>query len=639
MAIKQKEPFTIATPLGWVSLALVSLAIITATTYFGGMRMLVAKPLFLVGAALWGLMLAHLSVAWQRGTKMGDWLDLTVMLFLGYLLFSWIYSPTTFDARKEALWVLTYAAIFWNVRYGLRNRDYAAWIMGFIVLAAAIACVYGFVHKGQDVYSIWGTLRPDYGVRMSGTFGCPNHFANLLVMACACALILGVMPGIAGPVRVLCFYFVAFFTVGIFFSISRGGYIAWVVTMCVLVMTTQSSGSRYGWIWKTLILTVISALVLFAIVNSNSVIQRLQQNPMLDVRVALAKDALTIWQSAPLFGTGAASFRFVHPRIQDKDYSTLAEYTHNDYLNLLADYGLTGFLIVAGFFGILAAILLIRRRTQTFTDRHVLLNRLTLAVFAGMMAHSVVDFNFHIPACAMTFFAIMGLGTMRTQRDPSDILSLNLKPALTTISTLALLITLFYTYRTWSGACFLTRNEPILHTLDTDQVLRLAKKGLSIDPVNTAIPENFADALRVRLIENNQKQTDVTEKDLIERIQVGQTALTLYDLALKTNPIDDRIFIKKAVINDLLGRYPEAYILYDQALTQQPHNRYFHQLLGFHLWKRGAYQKALERFKIVKTYPLSHRTDRDKIMIERVDKAIVRLEKVVEKINAKNKNP
>jgi tetratricopeptide (TPR) repeat protein len=91
---------------------------------------------------------------------------------------------------------------------------------------------------------------------------------------------------------------------------------------------------------------------------------------------------------------------------------------HNDYLDLLAEYGLAG---MAGFLLFLAAHLrnglhtffwLVRKRLQFSADwrsSSLALNIGCLCAVAAYMVHSVVDFNLHIPANAMLMAFVFGM--------------------------------------------------------------------------------------------------------------------------------------------------------------------------------------------------------------------------------------
>jgi tetratricopeptide (TPR) repeat protein len=117
---------------------------------------------------------------------------------------------------------------------------------------------------------------------------------------------------------------------------------------------------------------------------------------------------LTLIGDYPLLGTGlgtyVASFRRHKPTLD----AGLVEHTHNDYLELLAETGAAGFLIVAGGLGWCGW----RTFTRGVARHDPEIRGLVFGGLAGVVAmgvHSLVDFNLHIPANALTFAVILGL--------------------------------------------------------------------------------------------------------------------------------------------------------------------------------------------------------------------------------------
>lgn len=89
-----------------------------------------------------------------------------------------------------------------------------------------------FLHFRVGVYPIgpvpilgWEMVpRPDYEARMSGTFGCPNHFGNYLVQATLAAFTLMAWPGCPWLARLLAGWSALASSMGVAFSISRGSF-------------------------------------------------------------------------------------------------------------------------------------------------------------------------------------------------------------------------------------------------------------------------------------------------------------------------------------------------------------------------------------------------------------------------------
>ena len=129
-----------------------------------------------------------------------------------------------------------------------------------------------------------------------------------------------------------------------------------------------------------------------------------------ELRVAMDKDTWRIFQDHPLTGTGLGTLIAVYPRYESFYNGTTVDHAHNDFLELLADTGLVGGVCGALFIG-----LLFRRGFANFqvaaggSARALVAG--PLVGCAGMLLHSFVDFNLHIPSNALIFLLLTSLAT------------------------------------------------------------------------------------------------------------------------------------------------------------------------------------------------------------------------------------
>jgi len=122
------------------------------------------------------------------------------------------------------------------------------------------------------------------------------------------------------------------------------------------------------------------------------------------------KDTWRIFVDHPWIGTGLGTLQFVYPRYESRYDGYVVDHAHNDYLELLADTGVAG-----GFCGIAFLVLLFRQgflnlRSAT-TPFGVAFHSGGLAACSGLLLHSAVDFNLHIPSNALLFFLIAFTGS------------------------------------------------------------------------------------------------------------------------------------------------------------------------------------------------------------------------------------
>jgi TPR repeat protein len=124
-------------------------------------------------------------------------------------------------------------------------------------------------------------------------------------------------------------------------------------------------------------------------------------------RVALA--TLELWRQAPLRGHGGGGFRVLFPAQRPAEVSDrLYDHAHNDYAQLLAEFGLLGALLAVGIAG--GAVVCAIRAMRTRKRRSI--QGLALGCVVALLAlaiHSFTDFNLQIPANASLFTVILAL--------------------------------------------------------------------------------------------------------------------------------------------------------------------------------------------------------------------------------------
>ncbi len=196
-------------------------------------------------------------------------------------------------------------------------------------------------------------------------------------------------------------------------SASRGGIIGLFFELVLLTFL-----SRARQIGKRQLLGV-AALALVAgsftvWLGVSEAIQRFEQlipsEMAPDSRVAMYHDTWHIVVHHPWVGTGLGTLIAVYPRYASFYDGLVVDHAHNDYLELLADTGLAG-----GFCGLAFIVVLFWRGLTNVRSAGDRWRRAifagSLVACAGLLLHSLVDFNLHIPANALLFLLLASLAT------------------------------------------------------------------------------------------------------------------------------------------------------------------------------------------------------------------------------------
>ena len=130
-----------------------------------------------------------------------------------------------------------------------------------------------------------------------------------------------------------------------------------------------------------------------------------------DSRLSIWQDSLMIFKHHPL-GIGMGNFRNIFPVYNVSNISeTKFLYAHNDYLQLLVEAGIPGFLaLVSGFFVFLGKSVKKIKKLEPQDDP--LRFFLAVGAMSGLVSiafHSFFDFNLHMPANLIYFVTLIAI--------------------------------------------------------------------------------------------------------------------------------------------------------------------------------------------------------------------------------------
>ncbi len=282
-----------------------------------------------------------------------------------------------------------------------------------------VITVFGF---GYAFFAILqSVLSPDkiYGIYETrfaqpfGTFVNRHNFAAFMEMALAVPLGLLFVGAISKDKRLLYFTAVALMGIALLLSGSRGGFVALIAEVIVLVFLTAGASGKKSFALKAgLALLLIGAVIAGTFfVGGESSLTRLTET-------AGSKDVTTnrthIWNVTTSvithnlpFGAGIGSFGPAYTPYDTFNGLERVEQAHNDYLQVLADAGIVGLLIGGGFIFLLVITAMRSIKTTNRYRRGVAVG--AVAGCTAILVHSVFDFVLHTTAIAAMFLTLLGL--------------------------------------------------------------------------------------------------------------------------------------------------------------------------------------------------------------------------------------
>lgn len=306
-----------------------------------------------------------------------------------------------------AVWAVSVHAL-----HGDEEREVAPpYLLAVAIAHAAILfdIVLWLVHSQQG----------DSGSRLP-YYGNVRHFGYLGYLAAASALALGAM---SRRMKFTSLLLCAAALFGILQLGSRGALLGWMV---FLLVGCYVSRERMRWALSGLAATVLAILASWAMADrllhgSDSIISRAQHGDLAGAsgRLSLWADVWRAIMVRPLWGYGPDGHRFLDCCGSYGPYIAKTVQPHNVVLQLLEEFGLIGFMLMA------ALLLHVARRHApkpgwwAAARQHTELGSL-LALLGGLLAFGMVDGPFYYPVPLVIASTIAALLMLAARRASSE---------------------------------------------------------------------------------------------------------------------------------------------------------------------------------------------------------------------------
>ena len=466
--------------------------------------------------------------------------------------------------------------------------------MGVLFLVAVVHTTVGAIQfKEGNGFMLFPFSGGAYGSRASGMLICPNHLAGFLEAIALLALSVTFWGRWKLPVKLLACYIALYCLVGLAITGSRGGYLSFVfglIAFAALSLWVVFLFDRQRFVLSVmgtiLILGLSLGLATYFMHNSQTIKQRMQRigTASEDVRWYNWLATIDQFKTSPLLGTGSGTHLYYGRLYRRQPIQTDPEHSHGDYLEMLAEYGIVG--------EALALFFLVAHISQGLaTARNVTLRRLcnipgmggsdtlaltlgALSAVAALLAHSVVDFNMHIPGNALLFaffFAsLCSPGTEKPSPDPATPPETLLRGVLG-VAGIGLLACIALQYK---GELLSNRARLALNQRDFKECARLADLALEAAPGNPRTYFYQGEAYRA---------TGASMPSYgLKEIYFTQ-AIDAYRKGLKYFPQDENLWIRLGQCLDATFQFEEAGEAYLHAIATDPNLGILYAYYAAHL--------------------------------------------------------
>jgi O-antigen ligase len=322
-------------------------------------------------------------------------------------------TASSYQTRVQLQLLLAFMLLLFLAAQAFRTLEDWRGFFWFVMVFGFLVAIFGILQHLTFNGKLYWIREMRYGGIPFGPYVNRNHFAGFVELVLPVALV----PLVMGKVRKEHWFLVALFAVmplgALFLAASRGGIISFAAEMAVLVllMILRRAGGKHVLAGGVVLLV---AFLLVSWLGVQQILERFSSLQSLEVsvgkRASMRADTWRIFLAHPLAGTGLGTLQMAFPPYESLYDGKIVNHTHNDYLEALAETGIAGGLCCAWFLGVLFVGSL-RRLLLLNSSFAAVLHLSGLVGCCGLLVHSLVDFNLHIPANALLFFLMACLAT------------------------------------------------------------------------------------------------------------------------------------------------------------------------------------------------------------------------------------
>jgi len=301
-----------------------------------------------------------------------------------------------------------------------------------------------------------------------------------------------------------------------------------------------------------------------------------------------------MWLDNPWWGVGPAHFDYRFREYRPENFQARPDRCHNDYLNLLTDWGAAGGIIVfAGIgifiFGLAKTWPHVRRVENDFgtgqSNRFAFFLGATGGLFA-LAVHSTMDFNLHIPANALVGVTLLALlaSNLRfaTERHWFDARTQR-KIVLTGALAAAAFFFIIQEWRLGRQTHWLAQAAR-QGNFSTERAAAL-QKAFAAEPKNFQTAYEIGECYRTESLDGGDNY-----------LARANQAMDWYARAIRLNPHDGYNFLRTGMCLDWIGDHLAAEKFFSEAELHDPNGYFMVANIGWHFVQIGDYAAARQYF-------------------------------------------
>jgi len=330
-----------------------------------------------------------------------------LQLFLGV-------TPYRYFTQLELLRFGAYLTLFFLSVQAFRTRSDLKHLAWFLILLCFGVSLFGIAQHFTSEESIYWVRPLRAGGDPFGPYVNRNHFAGFVELTLPIGLAMLVFRGIQRDVYPLVGLLAIVPAGALILSGSRGGIVSFAFEIAVLWLLARTRISPDRPRFVGIAIVALAAVALIAWLGAARAIERFSSLRVGEVtmsrRVSMIRGAAHVFLAHPIEGAGLGALVAVYPRYETLYDGKLVDHVHNDYIEMLAETGILG-----GICGLAFLWILFRQARTCYAAEQGHFSRAlhagAMAGLCGILLHTFVDFNLHIPSNSLLFLVMAHLAT------------------------------------------------------------------------------------------------------------------------------------------------------------------------------------------------------------------------------------
>jgi O-antigen ligase len=323
-------------------------------------------------------------------------------------------SEYPFLTRVSLVLLGAYTILFFLFTQAFRERRDLARLAWFLVALCFAVSLFGIAQHFTSDGTIYWFRKITSGGAVFGPYVNRNHFAGFVELTLPVGLALMFFRGLRRDLFPLATLLTIVPVGALILSGSRAGIIGLGFEIAALALLARSRRSSSGKRSLLAGLVSLAAVALIVWLGAGKAIERFSilrpGEVSIGRRVSMVRGGTALFLAYPVSGSGLGTLVAVYPKYETAYDGRVVDHVHNDYIELLAEMGVLG-----GLCGLAFLWILLRDSRASFEAEQGHFSRAihagAIAGIAGLLLHSLVDFNLHIPSNAILFLVLSALAT------------------------------------------------------------------------------------------------------------------------------------------------------------------------------------------------------------------------------------